>query len=160
MRRGSIFLPQGAVTGIGSLPLTDAQWDTKSLQRADLPRQVGALSMSGHSHVHSRSLDHSWRRFPLLLRSDHRLRPYSLNLLPSLYGFFYEEPHLTHQFGERYQNYLRTIPRWLPRLPTHTRPSTNEWKKPDRERHDLRHTSQIPMMGVKFPRFGSVDDCP
>lgn len=26
-----------------------------------------------------------------------------------------EEPHLTRRFGESYQAYLHTVPRWLPR---------------------------------------------
>ena len=31
--------------------------------------------------------------------------------------FTNEEPHLAHQFGESYETYLRTVPRWLPRPP-------------------------------------------
>ena len=34
-----------------------------------------------------------------------------------LFVVFYEEPHLARQFGESYQAYLRTVPRWLPRPP-------------------------------------------
>jgi protein-S-isoprenylcysteine O-methyltransferase Ste14 len=33
-----------------------------------------------------------------------------------LFVIFYEEPHLTRQFGESYKEYLRTVPRWLPRF--------------------------------------------
>ena len=33
-----------------------------------------------------------------------------------LFVVFYEEPHLTHQFGESYEAYLRKVPRWLPRF--------------------------------------------
>ncbi len=29
-----------------------------------------------------------------------------------LFVIFYEEPHLTRQFGESYKEYLRTVPRW------------------------------------------------
>lgn len=28
-----------------------------------------------------------------------------------------EEPQLLHQYGESYQNYLHSVPRWLPRFP-------------------------------------------
>lgn len=34
-----------------------------------------------------------------------------------LFVVFVEEPSLRHQFGESYETYLRTVPRWLPRLP-------------------------------------------
>jgi protein-S-isoprenylcysteine O-methyltransferase Ste14 len=33
-----------------------------------------------------------------------------------LFVVFIEEPRLIRQFGESYQSYLRTVPRWLPRL--------------------------------------------
>jgi protein-S-isoprenylcysteine O-methyltransferase Ste14 len=33
-----------------------------------------------------------------------------------LFVVFFEEPQLTHRFGESYQSYVRTVPRWLPRL--------------------------------------------
>jgi protein-S-isoprenylcysteine O-methyltransferase Ste14 len=33
-----------------------------------------------------------------------------------LFVVFIEEPHLTRKYGESYQGYLHTVPRWLPRL--------------------------------------------
>jgi protein-S-isoprenylcysteine O-methyltransferase Ste14 len=33
-----------------------------------------------------------------------------------LFVVFVEEPSLRHQFGESYESYLRTVPRWLPRF--------------------------------------------
>jgi protein-S-isoprenylcysteine O-methyltransferase Ste14 len=35
--------------------------------------------------------------------------------LMHLFVAFVEEPSLRHQFGESYETYLRTVPRWLPR---------------------------------------------
>lgn len=29
----------------------------------------------------------------------------------------YEEPHLTHRFGSSYEQYRRSVPRWIPRRP-------------------------------------------
>lgn len=37
-------------------------------------------------------------------------------MIVHLFVIFYEEPHLTRQFGESYEVYLRTVPRWLPRF--------------------------------------------
>jgi protein-S-isoprenylcysteine O-methyltransferase Ste14 len=37
--------------------------------------------------------------------------------LMHLFVAFVEEPSLRHQFGESYETYLRTVPRWLPRSP-------------------------------------------
>ena len=34
-----------------------------------------------------------------------------------LFVVFVEEPSLRHQFGESYETYLHTVPRWLPRPP-------------------------------------------
>jgi protein-S-isoprenylcysteine O-methyltransferase Ste14 len=36
-------------------------------------------------------------------------------LLAHLFVLFYEEPTLHRQFGESYEQYLRTVPRWIPR---------------------------------------------
>ena len=33
-----------------------------------------------------------------------------------LFVLFYEEPTLRRQFGDSYLEYLRTVPRWIPRL--------------------------------------------
>ena len=33
-----------------------------------------------------------------------------------LFVLFYEEPALRRQFGADYEDYCRTVPRWIPRL--------------------------------------------
>jgi len=44
---------------------------------------------------------------------------YSVLALSAAHAFvvFYEEPTLRRQFGEAYEQYLESVPRWLPRLP-------------------------------------------
>lgn len=43
-----------------------------------------------------------------------------------LFVVFYEEPHLTGQFGESYEAYLRMVPRWLPRFSIQQGPTDDE----------------------------------
>jgi protein-S-isoprenylcysteine O-methyltransferase Ste14 len=45
-----------------------------------------------------------------------------------LFVLYYEEPHLTETFGPSYKNYMKKVPRWLPRM-----------KRPKGEQND-RHT--------------------
>lgn len=42
---------------------------------------------------------------------------YALLILTMVHLFviFYEEPTLRYQFGESYETYLRSVPRWIPR---------------------------------------------
>lgn len=40
-----------------------------------------------------------------------------MGMIVHLFVLFYEEPSLRHRFGESYETYLRTVPRWLPRYP-------------------------------------------
>ena len=46
---------------------------------------------------------------------------YALFLVAAAHIFvvFYEEPTLRRRFGESYKQYLRSVPRWLPRMPQH-----------------------------------------
>jgi protein-S-isoprenylcysteine O-methyltransferase Ste14 len=37
-------------------------------------------------------------------------------LVVNLFVLLYEEPHLRKQFGASYEEYLRTVPRWVPKL--------------------------------------------
>jgi protein-S-isoprenylcysteine O-methyltransferase Ste14 len=40
-----------------------------------------------------------------------------LSLVVHLFVLFYEEPTLTRRFGSSYQEYLKTVRRWIPRWP-------------------------------------------
>jgi len=40
-----------------------------------------------------------------------------MGVVVHLFVVFYEEPSLRRRFGESYETYLRTVPRWLPRYP-------------------------------------------
>jgi protein-S-isoprenylcysteine O-methyltransferase Ste14 len=52
-----------------------------------------------------------------IFRSLH-LVLYAAAMLPiaHLFVIHYEEPTLRRQFGESYEEYLRTVPRWVPKL--------------------------------------------
>jgi protein-S-isoprenylcysteine O-methyltransferase Ste14 len=52
-----------------------------------------------------------------LFRAPH-LAEYAVVMLSiaHLFVIFYEEPTLHRQFGESYEQYRRTVPRWVPRL--------------------------------------------
>jgi protein-S-isoprenylcysteine O-methyltransferase Ste14 len=41
-------------------------------------------------------------------------------LVVNLFIIFYEEPALVRKFGESYAEYMRTVPRWVPKLPGRT----------------------------------------
>jgi protein-S-isoprenylcysteine O-methyltransferase Ste14 len=45
---------------------------------------------------------------------------YAIAVGAAFVGFvrWYEEPALRRQFGQAYETYLRTVPRWLPRAPS------------------------------------------
>lgn len=53
----------------------------------------------------------------ILFRSLH-LAEYAALMLLTAHCFvvFYEEPTLRRQFGDSYEHYLRTVPRWIPRF--------------------------------------------
>jgi protein-S-isoprenylcysteine O-methyltransferase Ste14 len=52
-----------------------------------------------------------------LFRAAH-LAEYAVVMLLTahLFVIFYEEPTLRRQFGESYEQYRRTVPRWIPRF--------------------------------------------
>jgi protein-S-isoprenylcysteine O-methyltransferase Ste14 len=53
----------------------------------------------------------------LVFRSLHLVEYAALMLLIAhLFVVFYEEPTLHRQFGESYDEYRRSVPRWIPRL--------------------------------------------
>jgi protein-S-isoprenylcysteine O-methyltransferase Ste14 len=56
----------------------------------------------------------------VIYRSFH-LVEYAAVMLLTAHTFvvYYEEPTLHGQFGESYDEYRRTVPRWIPKLPTH-----------------------------------------
>jgi len=58
----------------------------------------------------------------------HSLRLFGYALLVGvvvhLFVVFVEEPSLRRQFGESYETYLRTVPRWLPRSPVESQLSS------------------------------------
>jgi protein-S-isoprenylcysteine O-methyltransferase Ste14 len=41
-------------------------------------------------------------------------------LVVNLFIIFYEEPALVRKFGESYAEYMRTVPRWVPKIPGRT----------------------------------------
>ncbi len=51
--------------------------------------------------------------FPSLLLVGYILL---IGIVVHLFVVFYEEPTLRRRFGESYETYLRTVPRWLPRF--------------------------------------------
>jgi protein-S-isoprenylcysteine O-methyltransferase Ste14 len=52
-----------------------------------------------------------------LFRSPHLVTYAALMLLIAhIFVVFYEEPALHRQFGESYDEYRRTVPRWIPRV--------------------------------------------
>jgi protein-S-isoprenylcysteine O-methyltransferase Ste14 len=54
-----------------------------------------------------------------LFRSVHVAEYAGLMLLTAhTFVVLYEEPTLQRQFGESYEEYRRTVPRWVPRLPS------------------------------------------
>ena len=69
------------------------------------PMYIGVLSVLGGEAI----LFHSLSLLVLMLLAGTAVH---------LFVVFYEEPHLTRQFGESYEAYLRTVPRWLPRFPS------------------------------------------
>jgi protein-S-isoprenylcysteine O-methyltransferase Ste14 len=42
--------------------------------------------------------------------------------LVHLFVLYYEEPTLTREFGSSYQDYLKAVHRWIPRLPNQPLP--------------------------------------
>ncbi len=69
------------------------------------PMYIGVLSVLGGEAI----LFHSLSLLVLMLLAGTAVH---------LFVVFYEEPYLTRQFGESYEAYLRTVPRWLPRFPS------------------------------------------
>jgi protein-S-isoprenylcysteine O-methyltransferase Ste14 len=54
----------------------------------------------------------------VFFRRPHLLVYAALMLLTAhLFVVFYEEPTLRRQFGEPYEEYRRTVPRWVPKFP-------------------------------------------
>jgi protein-S-isoprenylcysteine O-methyltransferase Ste14 len=49
-----------------------------------------------------------------------------VGVIVHLFVVLYEEPHLARRFGESYEAYLRTVPRWLPRPPRADVPLSDE----------------------------------
>ena len=45
-----------------------------------------------------------------------------IGVVVHLFVVLYEEPSLRRRFGESYETYLRTVPRWLPRFSPQTVP--------------------------------------
>lgn len=50
-------------------------------------------------------------------------------IIVHLFVTLFEEPSLRHQFGESYEAYLSTVPRWLPRRPRVSRSASHQLKQ-------------------------------
>ena len=59
----------------------------------------------------------------MLFRSAH-IAFYAVIMLTVAYIFvvLYEEPTLSRQFGESYEQYRRSVPRWIPKFPSRNKP--------------------------------------
>jgi protein-S-isoprenylcysteine O-methyltransferase Ste14 len=57
----------------------------------------------------------------VLYRSVHVLMYAAVMLtIAHIFVVLYEEPTLRRQFGESYEDYRRTVPRWIPKVPSKT----------------------------------------
>jgi len=81
----------------------------------EIPGRQRPAPLRTQSHVHWRAAGNPRAKPRCFMLLDWRSMELCAFSSPIFFVLFYEEPTLHRQFGESYEQYLRTVPRWIPR---------------------------------------------